>query len=298
MKLRAFIYIILACVLWGTSGIFVHYLTPYGFTTMQMMAVRAVISFGSMALYAVFKYRAAFKTDPKRLLLYAMIGLSVFGTGSSYFAAMQMTSISTAVVLMYSAPIYVMIFSVLFLKERLTPLKLISVATMLVGCCLVSGIIGGMKFNLLGIAMGALSGVAYAAYNIFTKISMQNKNDPISSTMYGFMFMLFFSLFLSEPHKIVANASQAPATVIPLLIGLGVVTVVVPYFLYTLSMRELPAGTASALGIMEPMAATLFSVFLFGEKLSMPSVCGILLILSAVFLLAKAENQKAPKRKE
>ena len=181
--------------------------------------------------------------------------------------------------------------------EKLTPLKLVSVAFMLIGCCLVSGIVGGIKFDMLGIAVGALSGIAYAAYNIFTKLSMQKGNDPICCTMYGFMFMSIVSLFFASPADIVKNATKAPLVTVPLLLGLGVVTVVLPYFLYTLSLRDIPAGTASALGIIEPMAATLFSVIILHEKLDIFSVCGIILILVSVFMLGKAEG-KTKKDKE
>ena len=73
------------------------------------------------------------------------------------------------------------------------------------------------------------------------------------------------------------------------MIGLGICTFVLPYFLYTLSMRDLPAGTASALSIIEPLAATLFSVIIFKEKLSLTAILGTVLILAATVLLAKDE---------
>ena len=62
-----------------------------------------------------------------------------------------------------------------------------------------------------------------------------------------------------------------------------------PYVLYTLAMRTLPAGTASALAIVEPMSATVFG-FMIGETLTVFSGIGIVLILLAVFLLGRAES--------
>ena len=86
------------------------------------------------------------------------------------------------------------------------------------------------------------------------------------------------------------SAAQKPLLIVPLMIALGVTTFVLPYFLYTLAMRDLPAGTASALSIVEPMAATVFSVVLFHEAMSVASVIGIVLILLAVFLLSRDEK--------
>ena len=61
-----------------------------------------------------------------------------------------------------------------------------------------------------------------------------------------------------------------------------------PYSLYTVSLKALSSGTGSALGIVEPLSATLFGTFLFGEELTLWSAAGIVLILSSVVLLGKA----------
>jgi drug/metabolite transporter (DMT)-like permease len=183
-----------------------------------------------------------------------------------------------------------MIFSVLFLGEKVSKLKLVSIVCMLAGCCLVSGMIGGLKFNVAGILIGVLSGISYAAYNILTKIAMRRGFTAVTATMYSFVFMAVIALSFSSPIDIVYAAKNDPLPLIPMLIALGIVTHVLPYLFYTLSMKSLPVGTVSALGIVEPMAATIFSVILFKEKLDIFSASGIILILAAVFLLAKAED--------
>ena len=61
-------------------------------------------------------------------------------------------------------------------------------------------------------------------------------------------------------------------------------------FIQTLGLKELPAGVASSLGIIEPMSATVFSVVFFNENLSVLNVCGIILILFAVFILSKTKE--------
>ncbi len=291
MKTKAFIYVIIAGIAWGTSGIFVNLLAPYGYTSLQMTALRGTVCFLCLSIYLLLRDRSLFRATPKQLLLYFGIGASLFGTASAYFTAMQMTSIATAVVLMYTAPILVMIFSVAFLGEKLTKLKAISVVCMLIGCCLVSGIIGGLKFHVGGILLGLLSGVCYSVYNILTKVAMQKGCPAMTTTVYNAMFMALIAMCVCRPGEIVTNAAQKPLLLIPLMIALGVVTFVLPYFLYTLAMRDLPAGTASALSIVEPMSATVFSIVLFQEAMSWASVVGIVLILLAVFLLSRGENE-------
>jgi drug/metabolite transporter (DMT)-like permease len=164
---------------------------------------------------------------------------------------------------------------------------------MLLGCCFVSGIFEGFSGNVAGILMGLLAGVSYGAYNIFTKIALRRSCKPMSTTLYGFMGMAILAVCTSDPAGIFPKMMQRPGLLIPLSIALGVVTYVVPYFLYTLALRDLPAGTASALGIIEPMSATLFAFFLLeGNEPSVLSVIGIVLILGCVLLLSRPEPEK------
>lgn len=290
MKKIAFLYIIIASVLWGTSGIFVHYLAPHGFTSLQMTFLRSLVSCACMSLYILIYDKNLFKAKLKELLLFAGSGISFFLTASCYFYSMQATSISTAVVLMYTAPIFVMIYSVLFLKEKLTWMKAISVLCMIIGCGLVSGIIGGIKFDVIGIAVGFLAGIAYSAYNILTKIVMRNNSNPLSATLYCFLFATIIGAFICKIGQIPQNIASDIQITLPLVIGIGIFTCITPYFLYTLALKKIPAGTATSLGIIEPMAATIFSVILFHEPLNLSSLCGIVLILGAVFVLSKSED--------
>lgn len=291
MKKKAFVYIVLAGLLWGTSGIFVHYLAPYGFSSLQMTFVRALVSFLCLGTYALIRDRSIFRVTWKQLLLCIGVGAGIFLTASCYFTSMQMTSVSTAVVLMYTAPVYVTVISVLFMGERMSKLKLIAVICIMIGCVLVSGVVTGLKFDLMGIIIGVFSGIAYAAYNILTKLALQQGCKPATTTVYSFAAMAVIAALVCQPGQIADYAAAAPTVTVPLLVGMGICTCVMPYVLYTLSMKELSAGTASALGIIEPMAATVYSVVLFREELDIFSGAGIVLILISVFLLGKAEDK-------
>ena len=282
-------------MLWGTSGIFVHFLSPYGFTALQMTAVRGVISFFVMAGFALLFDRRQFRIGGFReLLLYIFMGATLFGTAFCYFRSMQMTSVSTAVVLMYISPIYILLFSVLVFHERLGWIKGLSVAGILLGCILTSGIIGGGRFNLPGVLIGVLSGVSYAIYNILAKLSVRRGGSPIKSTMYAFLLMAIIALIPSRPDLAVSYIAEKPVPTVPLLIGLGLCTCVIPYFLFNSSLKTLPSGTASAMSIIEPLSASIFSFTLLGEDPDAFSIAGIVLILGCVIVLERSELKKNP----
>lgn len=292
MKQRSILLVLLAGVLWGTSGIFVHYLAPLGFSSLQMTAMRAGVSAAAMTVYSLLRDRSVFRIRKLELCIFALSAIGLYGTGTCYFLSMQASSISTAVVLMYMAPVYVMIFSVLFFGERINAPKLLSVALMLIGCALVSGIAGGMTVSMTGVSMGIVSGVAYGAYNILTKLSMRMGIPPLKATTWVFMLTALVAIAVCEPVELCKRAAAQPAVSIPLIVGIGVVTFVLPYLCYTVAMKHLDAGTTSALGIIEPMSATLFGVVLFGETLDLWSGTGIALILAAVLLLSRGEGSK------
>ncbi len=280
-------FIIVAGLFWGTSGLFVHALSPLGFTAPQMIVMRGLVSAFSMVMYAFICNRSLFRITLKELFQFICSGFFMFLTAVSYYISMQMTSVATAVILMYTAPVLVMIYSVLFLGESMTKAKFVSVASMLVGCCLVSGIVGGLKFHLLGVAFGLLSGIAYSAYNISAKLQMRKKYNPVSASMYTFIFMAVFALCFGEPGTVFRLTMANPLRVLPLFIGIGLSSGVIPYVLYTLALKSLPVGTAASLAIVEPMAATVYSIMFLHEPLSLPAILGIILILGAVFLLSR-----------
>lgn len=291
MKKRAFIYIIAAGILWGTSGIFVKSLSPYGYTSLDLTALRGIISFIFFLTYAAIRERSAFKVTAKQLLYFLGIGLTLFGTAGFYFLSLEATSISTAVVLMYTAPVYVTVFSAIFLGEKFSKPKIAAVVMMFLGCCFVSGIIGGMKFDFLGILFGIIAGLSFASYNILTKICMQKSFSPISANLYGSAFMTAIALVFSNPAQVVTSTKEKPLVLLPALVALGVVTFVLPYLFYALGMKELHAGTASTLSTVEPLSASVFGIVLFNESLTVFSVIGMSLILFAVTLLGLSENR-------
>ena len=115
MKKRAFIFVVIAGILWGTSGIFFNLLEPFGFSPLQMTAMRGVVSAVFIAVYVLFFNRRLFLVSLKEFIIFACSGISVFGTASCYYAAIEASSVSTAVILMYTAPVFVMAYSVTFL---------------------------------------------------------------------------------------------------------------------------------------------------------------------------------------
>ncbi len=293
MKKSAFLFVIFSAVLWGSSCLFVGWLTPYGLSGAGITTVRAIVSVLVIGAFMLIRDRAAFRVSLPELLLLAMCGVCLFGSSASYFTAIGLTSVATAVVLMYTAPVFVMLFSVAFLGEKMSLAKGISVFLMLLGCVFVSGIIGDISFHPVGLLLGLLSGISFAAYNILTKIVMRRNIGTLTANFYAFLFMSVFGLFICDPVSTFGTIAATPLPTVPLLILTGIVTGAVPYLLYAAALKHVPAGIAASLSVIEPMASVILGFLFLEQKITLLAVLGVLLILVAVFLLAPRDPKVA-----
>ncbi len=287
---KGLLLIIIAGVMWGTSCLFVDLFTPYGFSGGQMTAIRLSLAFLGLLLYCLFFDRKALKVTPKKFLFLILCGAAMCAATTLYYEAIQLTSSSTAVVLLYVSPVPIMLFSVLFLGEKFNLKKGIATALMLLGCTLVSGIIGGFRPDPLGVAAGLGSALFYSLYNILNKISAKKHIDPFSTTLYTFLFAALFSILICRPQELPILIGKNPGLLIPMFFVHSLITCLLPYLIYTISLKYVPVGVASALCIIEPMTAALLGFLVLGDPVAFSSISGIILVIAAVFLLGISEG--------
>ena len=163
--------IILAGVFWGSMGLFVRRLESYGFTSVQIVALRltlAVVMFGAILR---MRGKGEFRIALRDLPLFLALGLvSVLFFTVCYFTAISMMTLSTAAILLYTSPIWIMIMSVLFFREKLTVRKLLALVLAFGGCVLVSGL-SGDGITAKGLLIGLGAGIGYGLYSILGTVN-------------------------------------------------------------------------------------------------------------------------------
>ncbi len=289
---KGLILIILAGIMWGTSCVFVNLFAPYGFSSWQMTAIRMSIAFLGLFVFCLLGDRKALRVSLKSIPVFAICGITMFATAAFYYEAIQLTTASTAVVLMYISPVPIMLLSVWFLGERFNAKKGLAVVLMLAGCALVAGVIGDFKPNGVGLLMGLLSAVSYTGYNIFNKIAAKRGIDPFSTTLYTFFFAALCAILFSKPWELPSLIAQNPASLLPSFFLHSLATCLLPYLLYSVSLKYLSVGVASAMSIIEPMSAALIGFIVYQDPLSPSSVAGMVLIIGSVFLLGLGESKE------
>ena len=278
-------FVILAGMCWGVMSIFVRKLTAIGFDPMQITMVRMWTGVLLIAVFVFFYNKQCFKIKLKDLPIFAGIGIfSSLTMSYMYFAAMVEIPVSVAAILLYTAPIWVLIVSVIFFKENLTKEKIIALILAFGGCVCVSGFSGG-KMSVIGIIYAVISGLAYAAYSIAGKV-VTKKYSPMTITLYSFIFAAIGSMFICDFGGAVRLTVQSFDTrMFMLILGLGAVSMALPFSLYTIGLSGIPAGKAAIMASVEPMMATLVGFFVFDESLSILGIFGITAILAAIILL-------------
>lgn len=287
------LYIIAAGVLWGTMGVFVRSLHQYNFTSMQISALRLVAGVIMIAAFAAIKDRRLFRIAVRDICLFVGMGvLSVMFMSWLYFSAIIRISMGAASILLYTAPIWVLVASVLFYKEKFTIRKGIALVLAFGGCVAVSGF-SSEGMSVSGVLFGLGSGVAYALYSIIGKRALQ-KYSPITVTLYAFIFGAIATIPVCDPIDMIRIvAYNINPGVITELFGLGFVTVFAPYLLYTAGLSKTPAGKAAIMASAEPMTATVLGIVVYREALAMWGIFGILMIVGAIVLLNIGQDKQS-----
>lgn len=295
---RGLLYVLAAGVLWGaTLGLYGRFMSALGFTAMQTTAVRMLVSALVFLLYGLLFNRAVFRIALKDCWMF--IGSGIISIGAFcyfYFTSLEYCPLSVSSILLYTSPVFIMLFSALLFKERITRIKLLAMVLALCGCALASGLAEGFgTVPLYGVAMGLLSGFTYALYSIFARFALK-RYSTLTINLYTFIFATLATLPAGGTFKTLTMLTASPQ---PLAVGLigSILCSAAPFFLYTKGMETVDTGKAGILATTEPMVSALVSVAILKEPMSLWGMAGIALVLAAVALLSRGP-QAVPQRAE
>ena len=286
--------IILAGCFWGSMGIFVRKLASYGFTSIQIVSIRVTLAALIFSGLLLARNRSGFRISLRDLPLFLGLGFgSILFFTVCYFAAITMMSLSTAAILLYTSPIWIMLMSVLFFREKMNQRKILALALAFAGCVLVSGI-SGNGITPVGLLVGLGSGIGYGLYSILGTVALR-KYSPYTVTTYTFLFAAAGSWMICNPGDMILKFSAASDLTFLLFFCIltALVTAVIPFGAYTLGLQTVEASKAGIIATIEPMVATLVGIVFFSEPLNILSGFGILLILGAIILLNRKSKRSA-----
>lgn len=293
MEKKATFFVILSGVLWGIISIFITPLSAFGLSAMQISCMRQLFSvltyWGFLVIVSPDKLRIHIK-DIWMFLCTGALCIALCNTLYAYTIIQSEASI--AVVLMYTSPAFILLFSAIFFKEKITGLKLLALFLNLLGCVLVAGILGGGKsIGLLVFLTGIGSGLAYGLYSIFGRVALK-KYAPETVAAYTFLFAFLGLLPFGQLPETVHTVTTQPVALL-WFIGIAVISTVLPYLLYSRGLKYISPGRAGILVAVEPLVGALVGIFLFGDDYGPMKLLGIALILGAIILMGIQKNDTA-----
>lgn len=236
------------------------------------------------------------------LLAYGVLGVAM--TQYLYFVSLQYLPVGVALLIEFTAPIFVALWFRFVLKEPTRATVWLALTVALLGLSLVAEVWRGFTFEAIGLVAALGAALALSAYYLITdrQVRMPEPRDPVSLTMWGFGFAALFWLIAqpwwSFPWGSFAGVSDpALGSIIgdrPIwLLSLWMIIpgTVLPFWVVVVSMRHLRASQASVVGLTEPLLAIIVAWVVLSEALSIVQLLGGALILFGVVL---AERSRVP----
>jgi len=276
---KGFILVIIAAISYGLQPFFAHFAYMDGANPIGLLISRFIIA--ALLILCFLKVKKVRLPEKKTFLQSMLIGLGYAGAALGYYNASHTTSVSLAVILMFSFPAFVTLYAIVFLRESATSGRLISMILAMFGVVLAAGI--ELKGDLNGILWALFAAISYGSAIIYGSHSVKPDN-PLASAcaiLIGCALTLgLASLFqhINLPQSITGWGAT---------LGLALFATILPIATFISGSPRIGAASASTLSTLEPVVAVLIAVALIGEQLSLSVYIGGLMVLIAAFLLSR-----------
>jgi len=211
---------------------------------------------------------------------------------TAYILSLYHTSIASASVLVTSSPIFIAILGSIFLKERPTRRTMVAIVAAVAGGALIGwsdAQAGAFPRAALGNALALSAALLYSVYLLVGRVVRQRVE------LLAYMAPVYAVVALCTAGAAVATGTPMaqPASILGLCLLMAIGPNIIGHGSINLALRYLPAALLGLLGLAEPVLATTYAFFLFGERPAAPALLGIVLVLAAIGAVIASERRAA-----
>lgn len=275
--------VIFAVLLWSTGGLFIKLTSLDAFHVNLGRSLFAAIAVGIFI---------AVKKELKFDWLVLFSSLFYAGTLTAFVFANKNTTAANAIFLQYTAPIYILIFAPLILKEKFHVKDLVTVIVCLVGMSLffleAPNLQNKLATNIFaGNIAGLISGVCLGLYFVYLRHPRSLKFNPALSVFYGNILIVVFML------PIILMNPQIPTSIDLFAVSyLGIFQIGIAYLLFTYGVaRGVRSLDASIIGFIEPLLNPVWVFLFIKETPSRWAILGGLIVIFAVIFHTLSKNR-------
>lgn len=283
--------IVLAGVFWASVGLFARFFAAYQLSPFYMVVLRTMFAVSCLGLYLGLFKRDLLIIHRRDIWRFLRAGfVTIVLAHPALFLSMQENAIGVATILLYTAPFYVIILSRFLYGEVITARKCIALLLALAGLALVVNIfdLGSLAVTPNGLVIGLLAGLLQAVQTLVMK-DVASRYHATTALFYTFGFGVII-LWLIMLVSGVSMPIDLPGQVWIAVAGVGTITTLTPFLLFTWGLQRTQAGIASIASMLEPIAAALFGYFVLGEELAVIQIAGMGLMLVGIITVAWPEK--------
>jgi drug/metabolite transporter (DMT)-like permease len=304
--LRGYFYIGSAALLWGVSATLGraaftgHLLLGFSLGAslkkidpLILSQSRATLSLAVLLPVLLARRGASALRVPGRdLVRFFLLGiLGVAASNYLYYLAIQRTNVATAIILQYTAPVWVLLYTVARRTQRQRPsLRRVSAVGLAVaGCALAVGFVGsgGFRMDAVGVTAALLAAFSFAFYNVGGHRVLA-RYDRWKVLLWVLVATSTFWIFVNPPWKIVAAHYGRAQWGFMLLFSL--LSVLGPFSCYFAGLQHLEPTRAIVASCLEPVFSIVIAALVLGELLRPVQTVGIVLVLVAIVLIQLPER--------
>ena len=260
---RGRLLILSAALLWSLAGVFIKFLD------VPPLSIVFYRSFFAFLVFTAFVRRADWQINRPVLISVLTYTAAI----SAFVSANKLTTAANAIVLQYTAPIFVFFFSRLVLGEKISRVNGFALFAGMIGVGVISLDSAGEP-EMAGVALALVSGVLFAAYMINLRWTQQV--SPIYLTWINNAFCASVLLL------VVSSQLMLTLNQLVILIVMGAVQLGLPYFLFSKGLQSVPLLEASLIALVEPVLNPIWVALTVGEIPSAATISGGLMILAGL----------------
>ncbi len=275
--LKGYSQVIAASIFYGLIGIFIKLIDdmPLG----SIIFYRLLFGLAAVTLYLAVSGRFFEMRLKEKKSYLLMLGLFEAAAVMANFYSIRYTTVSIAVLLLYTTPIYVTLLSPLVLKEKITPRSIVALALSVMGVVMVVQPQSRDSINIIGVALGLASGLLFALMILTSRKIRDIYTGTAQATWSMIISMIVFSPFAF------AVSAQVLKNDLHLIILFGLLPTAIGGILYFNGLRWVKAQSASIISLLEPVSAVIFAFMILSEPVAITTVIGGgFILLGAAFI--------------
>ena len=294
--LRGYLYIASAAFLWGVAAnlgraAFTGRLLPQGQTLrpidpLILSQSRTTFSFVILLLaLLLFRGQKSLRLPTPDLLRMFVLGiLGVAASNYLYYLAIQRTNVATAIILQYTAPVWVLLYTIARGMQKPTLQRIAAVALAVSGIALVIGIFdsAGFRLDTIGVLAALAAAFSFAFYNIGGH-SILARYDRWTVLLYVILGASLFWLIVNPPWKIMAARYSSSQWLF--LLAFSLISVLAPFSFYFAGLQHLEPTRAIVVSCLEPVFSIVIASVALGELMRPLQTLGIVLVLVAIVIV-------------